>query len=182
MWKVGYSHDTPPLLSPSPTFDHSSGEGGGGSRGEGGEDLPSPLGFQQGSESWRNVHSEGFRLGQVVPSLGCTTSLARHIREQEMEAGALAGGPLVFLGRRQCPIQGFRRLAEPAHGCEQLAETLQGSGVMRYQAGQSVARTFFQEGLNQGGATILSAPIGSDRLDNALFSEQDSLFSSNSMI
>jgi hypothetical protein len=40
------------------------------------------------------------------------------------------------------------------------------SGVIRYQTGQPVARTFFQGGLNQGGATILSAPIGSERLDN----------------
>ncbi len=40
------------------------------------------------------------------------------------------------------------------------------SGVMRYQTGQPVARTFFAGGLNQGGATILAAPIGTDRLDN----------------
>ncbi len=40
------------------------------------------------------------------------------------------------------------------------------SGVMRYQTGQPVARTFFVGGLNQGGATVLAAPVGSDRLDN----------------
>ncbi len=40
------------------------------------------------------------------------------------------------------------------------------SGVMRYQTGQPVARTFFADGLNQGGATILAAPIGTDRLDD----------------
>ncbi len=40
------------------------------------------------------------------------------------------------------------------------------SGVMRYQTGQPVSRTFFVGGLNQGGATILAAPIGTERLDN----------------
>ena len=40
------------------------------------------------------------------------------------------------------------------------------SGVMRYQTGAPVARTFFASGLNQGGATILAAPVGSERLDD----------------
>ena len=40
------------------------------------------------------------------------------------------------------------------------------SGVMRYQTGAPLARTFFASGLNQGGATILAAPVGSERLDN----------------
>ena len=37
---------------------------------------------------------------------------------------------------------------------------------MRYQTGAPLARTFFASGLNQGGATILAAPVGSERLDN----------------
>ncbi len=40
------------------------------------------------------------------------------------------------------------------------------SGVMRYQTGQPIARTFFASGLNQGGATILATPVGSERLPN----------------
>lgn len=44
--------------------------------------------------------------------------------------------------------------------------SIRASGVMRYQTGQPVARTFFVSGLNQGGATILSAPVGSERLPN----------------
>lgn len=40
------------------------------------------------------------------------------------------------------------------------------SGVMRYQTGQPVARTFWVAGLNQGGASILAAPVGSERLPN----------------
>ena len=40
------------------------------------------------------------------------------------------------------------------------------SGVMRYQTGQPVARTFWVSGLNQGGASILAAPVGSERLPN----------------
>ena len=40
------------------------------------------------------------------------------------------------------------------------------SGVMRYQTGQPIARTFLVRDLNQGSATILAAPIGSERLSN----------------
>ncbi len=40
------------------------------------------------------------------------------------------------------------------------------SGVMRYQTGAPVGRTFFVSGLNQGGATILAVPVGTERLDN----------------
>lgn len=43
---------------------------------------------------------------------------------------------------------------------------IRASGVMRYQTGQPVARTFWVSGLNQGGASILAAPVGSERLPN----------------
>ena len=40
------------------------------------------------------------------------------------------------------------------------------SGVMRYQTGAPVGRTVFVGGLNQGGASILAVPVGTERLDN----------------
>ena len=40
------------------------------------------------------------------------------------------------------------------------------SGVMRYQTGAPVGRTIFVGGLNQGGASILAVPVGTERLDN----------------
>ncbi len=40
------------------------------------------------------------------------------------------------------------------------------SGVMRYQTGAPVGRTIFVSGLNQGGASILAVPVGTERLDN----------------
>ena len=112
-------------------------------RGEGEDGLPSALGLQQGSEGWGNVHSQSLRPGQVVPGLGGSTPLARHIREQEMKAGELAGGRLVFLGGRQRPVQSFRRLAEPAHGCEQLAEPLESTGMIGF-LGQRQAQVTFR--------------------------------------
>lgn len=40
------------------------------------------------------------------------------------------------------------------------------SGVMRYQTGQPVGRTVWVADLNQGGASILAVPVGTERLDN----------------
>ena len=40
------------------------------------------------------------------------------------------------------------------------------SGVMRYQTGAPFGRTFVAGGLNQGGASILAVPVGTERLPN----------------
>ncbi len=40
------------------------------------------------------------------------------------------------------------------------------SGVVRYQTGAPFGRTFFVSGLNQGGASILAVPVGTERLPN----------------